>query len=216
MRFLATTLFFFIVLNGNSQDPGRFKSDVDHIQKKYDTLWDATKETTLFTGSSSIRIWKDLENRFPNDQIVNSGFGGSHASDLLAFSNELILKYKPSKVFIYEGDNDIASGKKPRDIIRTIEQIVHTIRTGEPKTKIILISAKPSLSRWSLRHKYQRLNKKLQRLCKKNALTEYANVWDPMLRKRKPIPDLFIEDGLHMNTKGYDIWHSVLEPFTKH
>lgn len=216
MRFLTTSLLFFILLNVNSQDPGRFKSDIDHITKKYDTLWNPTTETILFTGSSSIRIWKDLQDRFPNHQIINSGFGGSHATDLLALSDELILKYQPNKVFIYEGDNDIASGKKPRNVVRTIEQIVHTIRTEKPETEIILISTKPSLARWDFRHKYQRLNRKMQRLSKKSNLIEYANVWDPMLKKRKLIPDYFIEDGLHMNTKGYDVWYSVLKPFVEH
>lgn len=216
MRFFTTSLFFFILLNVNSQDPGRFESEIDNITKKYDTLWNATTETVLFTGSSSIRIWKDLKDRFPNHQIINSGFGGSHASDLLVFSDELILKYKPNKVFIYEGDNDIASGKKPKDIVHTIEQIVHTIQTEKPETEIILISTKPSLARWTYKHRYQRLNRKLKRLCKKNDLIEYANVWDPMLNKRKLIPDYFIEDGLHMNTKGYDVWYSVLKPFIEH
>jgi lysophospholipase L1-like esterase len=29
------------------------------------------------------------------------------------------------------------------------------------------------------------------------------------------LPDLFIEDGLHMNKKGYDIWGKVIVEFLK-
>ena len=28
-----------------------------------------------------------------------------------------------------------------------------------------------------------------------------------------PIKDLFIEDQLHMNAKGYTIWQQAIEPF---
>jgi lysophospholipase L1-like esterase len=44
---------------------------------------------------------------------------------------------------------------------------------------------------------------------------EYADVWDPMLDDRKVKQDIFIEDGLHMNDKGYDIWYNVLKPFVQ-
>ena len=46
----------------------------------------------------------------------------------------------------------------------------------------------------------------------KNA--QFADVWKPMLgRDGKPMPDIFIEDNLHMNAKGYAIWQKVLQPY---
>lgn len=132
MRYIII-VFCFLTLAGYSQDPNRFKEEIGAIQKKYDTLWDASKQTIVFTGSSSIRFWRNLESIFPNRQIVNSGFGGSQASDLLAFSEELIQRFNPYKVFIYEGDNDISASKKPRDIINTIEEIIKKIRTKKQR-----------------------------------------------------------------------------------
>jgi lysophospholipase L1-like esterase len=212
MRYIII-VFFFVTLAGYSQNPNRFKEEVSAIQKKYDTLWDASKETIVFTGSSSIRVWRDLESVFPGHQIVNSGFGGSQASDLLAFSEELILRFNPNKVFIYEGDNDISASKKPKDIIYTIEEIIKKIRTQNNTVQIVLIAAKPSISRWHLKPSYKRLNRKLKKLGKKDNLIQFADVWKPMLRNRHVMQDIFIEDGLHMNVKGYNIWRSVIKPF---
>ena len=107
-----------------AQDPLRFKEEVSLILKKYDTLWEPSKETIVFTGSSSVRVWNDLQERFPGVQIVNTGFGGSEASDLLAYADDLILRYKPRKVFIYEGDNDLNSNKKPRTVLSDIKNII--------------------------------------------------------------------------------------------
>jgi len=212
MRYLII-IFFSVTLAGYSQNPNRFKEEVSAIQKKYDTLWDASKETIVFTGSSSVRIWRNLESVFPGHQIVNSGFGGSQASDLLAFSEELILSFNPNKVFIYEGDNDIWASKKPKEIIHTIQEIIKKIRTQNNTVQIVLIAAKPSISRWHLKRNYKRLNRKFKKLSKKDNRIKFADVWKPMLQNRRVMQDIFIEDGLHMNAKGYNIWRAVIKPF---
>ncbi len=212
MRSILLCLLF-LTLSVNAQDPERFADEIAAIQKKYDTIWDASKETVVFTGSSSVRIWGDLQKRFPNHQIVNSGFGGSQASDLLAYHKELILRYKPKKVFIYEGDNDIAEGKDSKEIIDDLLAIADKIRTQNPSVEIVLIAAKPSIARWNLKKNYKRLNRKFKRWSRKDAELHYADVWKPMLVRGKVMTDLFIEDGLHMNAKGYEIWYTALKPF---
>ncbi|TFG73846.1 MAG: G-D-S-L family lipolytic protein [Flavobacteriales bacterium] len=196
-----------------AQDPLRFKEEVSSISKKYDTLCDPSKETVVFTGSSSVRIWNDLQERFPGIQIVNSGFGGSEASDLLTYTDDLILRYKPNKVFIYEGDNDLNANKRPRLVITDIKRIISRIQAYDPTTKIVLIAAKPSIARWHLKRRFKRLNRKMEGLVKNNSYLEYADVWKPMLQGRKVKQDIFVKDGLHMNAKGYDIWYTVLEPY---
>lgn len=206
-------LCFLIGFLSFAQDPPRFANEVDAIQKRYDTLWDASRETIVFTGSSSIRIWNDLELRFPGQQIVNSGFGGSQASDLAAYLDKLVLRFKPKKVFIYEGDNDISEEKAPKEIMATTQGIIDRIRETNPETRIVLIAAKPSIARWNLKRNYKRLNRKFKRLSKKDALVEYADVWKPMLSKRKVKKDIFIQDGLHMNAKGYQLWYEVIKNF---
>jgi lysophospholipase L1-like esterase len=212
MRSLLLCFLCYSVFS-QAQDPGRFVDEVTAIQTSYDTLWDASKETIVFTGSSSVRIWHDLQKRFPKHQIINSGFGGSQASDLLAYTNELILRYTPKKVFIYEGDNDIAAGKKPNEIIKDIQAIISKIRAQNSAVKVVLIAAKPSIARWNLKRDYKKLNRKFKNLSRIDADLLYVDVWKPMLKKRKVIEDLFIEDGLHMNAKGYDIWYDAIKPF---
>jgi len=206
-------LFLLIGLQALSQDPSRFQGEVDAIQKKYDSLWDASRETVVFTGSSSIRIWRDLEKSFPDHQIVNSGFGGSQATDLLAYSDQLILRFNPKKVFIYEGDNDISAKKNPKEIIVTTEAIISRIREKNRNMKIVLIAAKPSIARWNLKQKYKRLNRKFRKLSKKDPLIDFADVWQPMLERRKVKQDIFIEDGLHMNERGYELWYEVIKNY---
>ncbi len=209
--------FFFIYILFSTyciaQNNSYLHKEVEKITVKYDTLWDANKETIVFTGSSSIRMWRNLHEIFPQYQIINSGFGGSKTTDLLGYTDELILKYKPKKVFIYEGDNDISSKMKPNDILDNYNKIIAKINQYDLNTKIVIISVKPSIARWKLRRKYKYLNKKLKLLCDANPNLAYANVWDIMFENKKLRTNIFVSDGLHMNGEGYNLWHSVIKNY---
>ncbi|MFD0988864.1 GDSL-type esterase/lipase family protein [Mariniflexile jejuense] len=186
---------------------------MDLINKKYDSIWDASKETIVFTGSSSIRLWSDIQDLFPEKQVINSAFGGSETIDLLFFSDDVILKYKPKKVFIYEGDNDISHKKKIKEILNSFSEIISKIKNQDTTTHIVIISPKPSISRWHLRRKYSRLNKSLRKICNENDNLEFANVWDIMIENKKLKKELFINDGLHMNKDGYELWYTVIKNY---
>ncbi|TFV94599.1 G-D-S-L family lipolytic protein [Algoriphagus kandeliae] len=170
--------------------------------------------STLFTGSSSIRLWKNLQADFPDYPIINTGFGGSKASDLKRHLYPLVLQFNPSRVFIYEGDNDIHAGLSPEEIMQDLEQIILRIQVVDPSTEIFLISAKPSPSRWDKKENYLKLNKAMKAYCEEKDGVEFVNVWDIMLGENgEPISTIFIEDRLHMNEDGYELWKKVFEKY---
>lgn len=213
MKYLLWAIFFSVAVQFHAQDAIPFEKEVKEIVKRNDSLWNPTEETIVFTGSSSIRLWKDLQDRFSEKQVLNTGFGGSQTSDLLLHLDDLVLRYQPIKVFIYEGDNDIFGKKRPKAIVETTKTIIEKLLLDNPTREIVLISAKPSLSRWKLRRRYKRLNKKMAKYAIENSNIAFVDVWTPMLNKRKVKDDIFVEDGLHMNEKGYDIWYHAIKNF---
>ena len=81
---------------------------------------------------------------------------------------------------------------------------------------MVLISAKPSVARWHLSKNYEKLNKKLERLAKKTNNLEFADVWSAMVDENGQVfTAVFLDDHLHMNKKGYDIWGKVIGEFLK-
>lgn len=213
MKPVFSVILVFLVLFAAAQDPARFKTDVEELAKKeYDFSND--KKLVVFAGSSSIRMWKDVQSYFPEYNVINNGFGGSHFSDLLFFYDDLILSRKPDILFIYEGDNDIASDKKPSEVMKQAKELAAKIRKDLPETRILFISPKPSLAREKLKEKYLTFNNKLERYCNRKKQVEFVNVWTPMCdRSGTILPGLFLEDGLHMNKKGYDIWGAAIENY---
>ena len=140
-----------------AQDPARFEKEVDSIIAANKSI--NKKNLILFTGSSSIRLWKNLKTSFPNHNVLNMGFGGSEMADLLYYSDKLIISFKPKQIFIYEGDNDLSFGRSAEQILASADGILSLIRQHLPESEVIFISPKPSLKRWALKEKYEDYNK---------------------------------------------------------
>lgn len=167
MFFVTLMAGLFVVVSSWAQDPARFKKDMGHYLNG--PVIEHGGDLIIFTGSSSIRMWSGLKADFPGYNVVNRGFGGSQTSDLLAYLDALVIRHKPAAVFIYEGDNDIAAGEKPDQIMQEVRQVVAMIRSELPSTKIVFISAKPSISRWSLLADYLQFNHELKSYAKSEA-----------------------------------------------
>ena len=214
MKNLKILLLFIAIISfsaATAQDPTRFQNEVD----KYNKMEvENTSDIILFTGSSSIRIWENIDAISKKHNILNRGFGGSQMSDLYYYREELILQYNPKQIFIYEGDNDISDGKSVEIIMADTEKLIAAIRRSLPNVPIVLISPKPSIARKQLKESYEALNKTFEQWASGQNNISFADVWTPMIAKNGEVKDdLFLKDNLHMNDKGYKIWEKVLKPF---
>ena len=167
----------------------------------------------LFIGSSSIRMWKTIEQDFPGLPVINRGFGGSQIADSNHFAGRIVHPYKPRQIVLYAGDNDVAGGKSPETVLADFQQFLKTVRAKLPKVRVSFIAIKPSLSRWKLSGKMAMANSLVRDACGKDKRLDYIDIWQPMLDDNgKPRPDLFLGDGLHLNAKGYALWTSIVKP----
>jgi lysophospholipase L1-like esterase len=165
----------------------------------------------IFIGSSSIRLW-DLEKSFPGKGYVNHGFGGSEIVDSTHYFDELVTKHKPRIVVFYAGDNDIAGGKSPQQVHKDFLAFAKKFMEDARGAELLYISIKPSIARWKLADKMREANGIIEALCDKYGPFTFVDVWPVMLKDGKPREDIFLEDGLHMNDKGYELWAELLTP----
>ena len=187
-----------------------FADEVAQIANIPVPTWDSG--IIVFTGSSSVRLWRSAGLLSKGSPIINTGFGGSTAFGLNYYLEDLVLRYNPKQVFIYEGDNDIAAGRETRTILEHLDTIFTRIWNQNPATEIVYIAAKPSPLRWELYKEYEALNKAIERRAKKEDRLVFADIYSPMLKKGRVREDLFVEDRLHMNSVGYAIWAEVIRP----
>lgn len=171
------------------------------------------KGSIVFLGSSSFRRW-DLDRYFPGRGLINRGFGGSQMEDALRYLDRIVLPIEPRAVFLYEGDNDTGRGKSPETVASQFRDLAAKIHADLPEARIVFVSIKPSLRRWHLIEVARKANDLIREACAESDLLEYVDAATPLLgADGLPRPDLFVEDGLHLNDAGYRIWAAVLEPY---
>ncbi|MCP9237002.1 GDSL-type esterase/lipase family protein [Lewinella sp. JB7] len=211
MRMLLLFLLFSSVLT--AQDATRFESAIRAFEAA-DKVEPVAPGVMLFVGSSSIVKWNTLGEDFPGHRVLNRGFGGSEFSDLLHYADRVIYPYRPGVVFVYEGDNDIAAGDSPKQVLKQAKELRKMIGKHVGKdVPVVFISPKPSVARWNLKEEYEDANARLRAYAEKTDHTYYADVWTPALRADGQVrDDIFIGDNLHMNDAGYDIWRAVIGP----
>lgn len=165
----------------------------------------------VFTGSSSIRMWKTLEQDFPNYPVLNRGFGGSQISDAVHFADRIVVPYAPRKIFIYSGGNDVNAKKSPKQVAADFKKFVEKVRAKLPDVDIAYISIAGNPARWKQVEQVKEANGLIEAYCKATPKLTFIDVFTAMLGSDGlPKPDIFLPDCLHMNAEGYKIWTEVV------
>ncbi|MYD71318.1 MAG: G-D-S-L family lipolytic protein [Acidobacteria bacterium] len=193
-------------------DPTRFEEAIQAFEAE-DRAMMPPEGAIVVTGSSSIRRWHpSLKQDLAPLTVIPRGFGGSTMQDLEYFLDRIVLKYKPRAVVIYEGDNDTAYGVAPEEIVGRLESIVDRIHAEVPEARVYVMSVKPSLARVDVWDKAQEANALSQRFADSHDLVSYIDVANPFLQSNGQVmDDIFIDDGLHLNEKGTEIWASTIK-----
>lgn len=200
--------------NTDKADPDRWESAIQTFEKE-DRESSTQGGVVVFIGSSSIRRW-ELEKSFPGLEVINRGFGGSQIADSIRYAPRILLPLKPRVVVLYAGDNDISKGKSPKTVEDDFSTFVKNVHEKLPHTRVVFMGIKPSLKRWNLATEMKEANALIGKICKKDDRLRYVDVFTPMLgADGKPRSELFIEDGLHLNDRGYELWASLVLPHIK-
>ena len=193
----------------------RWQKDILAFAKK-DAEKAPPENPIVFTGSSSIVKWKTLAEDFPGLPVMNRGFGGSEVFDSFNYAHLTVIKYKPRQVVMYAGGNDINAGKTPQRVFADFKSFVAKVHAALPKCRICYISNAPNPKRWSLIDQMKEASRLVEEYTKTDKRLQFINVYPHMMgADGKPKPDIFVEDQLHMNPKGYVIWKAVVGPYLK-
>jgi lysophospholipase L1-like esterase len=165
----------------------------------------------VFVGSSSIRLWPDLERRFASP-VIKRGFGGSRLADCAAHVDRLVNRYRPRQVVVYAGDNDLAEGHTPAEVLASFESFAAGVHRSLPGTRITFVSIKPSVLRAKLLASMREANRLISEYAHAHPeQLDYVDVFTPMLdASGAPRAELFGADGLHLNDAGYALWQELI------
>ena len=169
----------------------------------------------LFVGSSSIRLWNDLEEQFNNlPVVIKRGFGGSQLADCVKHLHRLVVNYHPHTVLVYAGDNDLAAGATPQEVFRRFVAFVEGVHRELPDADIAYISIKPSPARAGLMPQIRETNGLIRAYADAEGKVDFIDVYTPMLDANgHPKPALFRAEALHLNADGYALWKREISAY---
>ncbi len=173
----------------------------------------AEKGGIVFTGSSSIRLWKTLKQDFPGLPVLNRGFGGSVANDLIVHFDTVVARHEPKIVVVYTGSNDINGKLTVPEALADYTQFLDMVHERLPKARIIITSIKIGEKRLAQIPQVHAANKGLQEWAKNKPWVRYVDCTSYLAdEKGHPIRKYYVKDLLHLSPKGYAEWTKIMLP----
>ena len=236
-KFLTTFLFLFSSAFIFSQD---ITYDLEYYLKKYpeknrsrfekeiqaferlDEIKKYPEKSILFIGSSSIRLWKNLNEVMNPYNVIHRGYGGAHFRDLIFYTDRILNNHSLSMIVCFvandiKGLEDVYNKNNERDgtpeeIAALYDFFVKQVRVKYPEIPIVQIEITPTSSRWKLWSKISEVNNLIKEYCLNNENLFYIETADLFLNDNgTPNNKLFVKDLLHLNKEGYMIWDKVVK-----
>lgn len=169
----------------------------------------------VFLGNSITERgpWHEL---LPGKVIMNRGIGGDNTFGVLARLSD-VTKYKPKKIFLLIGINDIGRGLPVDVITANYRRIVQRVRAESPKTVLCIQSVLP-MNDAILKYDYLKnkkatvlaLNRELKAIAAANGLT-YIDLHEVFADGKGDLKAAYTSDGIHINSAAYAAWVEYLK-----
>ncbi|MBL9116710.1 MAG: hypothetical protein JNJ83_17010 [Verrucomicrobiaceae bacterium] len=193
-------------------DYSKWEKAVSDFEKK-DKESPPPKGAVLFVGSSTIVRWKTLAEDFPELKVLNRGFGGNQIKDSTHYADRMIFPYEPSMIVLRAGGNDINAGWPATDVFADFKAFVAKMRTKLPEVPIVYIGLSPTVKREAQIAEGNKLNDMIAEYAKSAPNVHYVETRETTIGKNgRPRRDLFVDDMLHFNEKGYERLAKAVRP----
>lgn len=187
----------------------------------------------VFYGSSGFTRWgspisdyghRPLEEDLPG--CINRGFGGATAEELLYYYDRMVRPLKPRALVVSIGHNDRGMGYSPDEVVTNLAKLFAFARTDFPGIRLYACDCRPTLKFVTDRHlaymaDFHRL---LQAYCdghEDTTLVDHIHhpIWfenpEDVGDHTKVRRDIFVEDDVHFNQLGYDLYTVYMKEILK-
>ena len=152
-------------------------------------------------------------------KTYNRGISGDTTDWLLSRLQPSLFDLNPSKVVLMIGTNDINYGKSSQEIANVYEIILQEIKENLPNAKIWCMSIIPQNTKHSENAPINNAtiietNQKIQALANTFGYT-YVDIYNSLTDANGLLDKKYSTDGLHINTKGYNVWTNLMKNLIK-
>jgi lysophospholipase L1-like esterase len=219
MRYIVCLAFVWLLIHASPQliaaEPSgsqRWERDIQAFEAA-DRAHPPPQDAVLFTGSSTIRLWRTLAQDFPEYKVINRGFGGCQIADCTYYADRIVIAYKPRMIVLRAGGNDIHAVKTPEQIGDNFRAFVEKVRAKLPGVRIAYMTINATPARWANVEREEKANQLIKDYIAKGENLDYIDTFAATMgADGKPREELFVKDRLHFNAEGYKILAARVRP----
>jgi hypothetical protein len=170
-------------------------------------------DAILFIGSSSIRRWLTMETDMAPYRTIRRGYGGAKFTDMGVFVERLISPHQYRAIVMFVGNGVVGKEEDhtPDQIESLARHIVDVSHRHQPGAPFFLIEITPCEKRFHAWHKIRAVNARLREIALSTPDTYFIPTASHFLKADgTPRPELFVEDRLHLNEAGYQMWSTLI------
>lgn len=196
----------------NSAEVLKWEGDM-HVFDSLNAVEFADDNTLLVTGSSSVRMWNDIQSDLAPFQVMRRGYGGAKLADFNYYADRIIKPQQFKAILIFVA-NDIAGREEdltPGEVFSLYKHLVKQVRQRNPDTPLFWIEVTPTPSRWDASDQIREASALISTYCDLNEDLYFLNTYDVFMNQ-EAVPDsaLFRSDMLHLNQDGYQLWSKTI------
>lgn len=171
----------------------------------------------MFFGSSSIRLWKSLQQDMAPLTVVNRGYGGATLRDLHYYYPTVMAHYKP-KAFVFYCDNDLRTKAEidipVGELFDLVRMLFNRIEQDYPGVPIYFLAMKHCKRREAIRDRQAMYNALIKEYAERSSnQVIYVDTCTPLQTADGQIDTtLFLDDNIHLNAAGYERWTKLIKP----
>ena len=192
----------------------RWEKDIQQLEA-LDASESYPEDAILFIGSSSIRLWKSIDEDMKPYVPIRRGYGGAKYKDLAVFADRLIKPHQFKAMVVFVA-NDVTGNENDtpmEDLQKLVKHVIATGQKHQPDAPVFLVEVTPTSSRFKAWSRIREVNQMLRDLALTTPGVHFIATAEHFLNDEKqPRDELFVEDRLHLNSEGYKLWSSLIKP----
>ena len=117
----------------------------------------------------------------------------------------------PKAIVLYLGGNDLSLNWSAQKIVDKIKTFISKVHQNYPASTIINLSLKPSFERSQQMEKIVEINSLMKSFAESNTFLKQIDFFDSFMLNGEVDSQYFLQDGLHLNAKGYKVVRNNLK-----
>lgn len=202
--YFAPRVYHKVVVNNAG---GGYQSNIQYeIENKIYPI-DRGECDVVFLGDS-ITCYGEWEVWYPQFRVLNRGIGSDTTEGVLHRLDE-VISHSPKYVFLMIGINDVSRNIAATNIIENVDSILKILTNNLPETRVCLYSILPCKTEND--GELMMLNSRYAIIADAYEQVNYIDIYDAFRTEKGLRTELFTDDGVHLNEKGYKIWMQYID-----